>query len=593
MPHVPPSFFFVCVVSLFLCCCYVCVGGVCDTTCDKGLTIQNSNRNSTFPCLRGSSKGAVCEFECLPGFVGIGTHVCQTYTTNDHLVLNRTFYGGNCNRLCEGPSSSAACGVGQVPLRVNKTDSMGACLHTICFDGAEDALLHIARGNYALWQMARNNETGIYLDHVNMYAPDNNEQGGVGMSGIGVAMEVIAAAMGWISIEEAQLKVERTLQSFANKLPQVHIPRHANGWLPRFINSTSGRYFQQIGDGYANASPSSFKVDNVGDENDNTSQSYSTLSTGLFTAGCLLAKTYFEREDPGSNLTVSISSLAQGVFDMVQWQKLLCNEQLVSDTDGSGIPMVINNTIGCSATEFPEEDGFYQFYENHYTVWLTYEHTCGEQVRAGKSCNNTAVATMWEKWQGRRLHPNVAYKSHPLLSLWSCYLVHLPYYLVHPFNSDSEYNSLFQSHWQADMAYYKSPAYNSGRRGMYGMGAGPTAEWCSGTTYIADRIDVSDPSSAHCRDYSPYCVAGYLPADKDTILTHLLDLLADGQTVYQLPNTAHHILWRRSLLDSSWDQGYGVTMVDFSSELFGLSTLWLGANFFVNNTNHFTVSTNK
>ena len=55
------------------------------------------------------------------------------------------------------------------------------------------------------------------------------------------------------------------------------------------------------------------------------------------------------------------------------------------------------------------------------------------------------------------------------------------------------------------------------------------------------------------------------------------------------------VLWRKSLLDPSWspvplpgafDPGYGITLVDFASELFGLSTLWLGAEFYVNNTDH-------
>jgi hypothetical protein len=47
------------------------------------------------------------------------------------------------------------------------------------------------------------------------------------------------------------------------------------------------------------------------------------------------------------------------------------------------------------------------------------------------------------------------------------------------------------------------------------------------------------------------------------------------------------VLWRKSLVNASWVQGYGVTMVDFAAELFGLSTLWLGIGFFQNHTNHF------
>ena len=65
-------------------------------------------------------------------------------------------------------------------------------------------------------------------------------------------------------------------------------------------------------------------------------------------------------------------------------------------------------------------------------------------------------------------------------------------------------------------------------------------------------------------------------------------------------DTGYVVLWRKSLLDPGWqpvpagmppawvgrDPGYGITLVDFAAELFGLSTLWLGAGFFVNNTAH-------
>lgn len=76
------------------------------------------------------------------------------------------------------------------------------------------------------------------------------------------------------------------------------------------------------------------------------------------------------------------------------------------------------------------------------------------------------------------------------------------------------------------------------------------------------------------------------------------ELLEDGDSV--LPVMLHNssrmsasgsnisfVLWRKSLLDANWTQGYGLTAVDFSSELFGLSTLWLGEQFYQKYTNHF------
>ena len=91
-------------------------------------------------------------------------------------------------------------------------------------------------------------------------------------------------------------------------------------------------------------------------------------------------------------------------------------------------------------------------------------------------------------------------------------------------------------------------------------------------------------------------MAGYLPVAPDVIKGHLLDLLATGEAVLPVSGTDTFVLWRKSLIEPGWspvpkagakDAGYGITLVDFAAELFGLSTLWLGADFYVNNTNHF------
>jgi len=257
----------------------------------------------------------------------------------------------------------------------------------------------------------------------------------------------------------------------------------------------------------------------------------------------------------------------------------------VVSANGTEVPMLFDSNDHCSALMLPEADGMYGYNEEHYTVWLAYQKACGGQMQG--QCSNPGIERMWEAWQGRRLAPDHDFQGHPLLSMWSSYLVHLPFYLVHPFNSDPAYVDLFRSHWQADWAYYNSSALYAGERGQYGLGAGPTDPLCSGgTKYKADLITVNEPGGATCRMYSPYAVAGYLPAAPEVIKGHLLALLADGETVMSIPGTSYHVLWRKSLLERMWTQGYGITMVDFSSELFGLSTLWLGTDFYKNNTNH-------
>lgn len=100
---------------------------------------------------------------------------------------------------------------------------------------------------------------------------------------------------------------------------------------------------------------------------------------------------------------------------------------------------------------------------------------------------------------------------------------------------------------------------------------------------------------SQCRIYSPYITAGYLPAAPEVITRHLFELLADGDAVFAVPGTPHHVLWRRSMLDPAWNINNNnamendpveITMVDLSSLLFGLSTLWLDDGFYQKYTNH-------
>ena len=188
---------------------------------------------------------------------------------------------------------------------------------------------------------------------------------------------------------------------------------------------------------------------------------------------------------------------------------------------------------------------------------------------------------MWFKWQGRRNKPNHAYGGHPLMSMWAGYVLQLPYYTMHAFNSDPTYVSLFREAWLADWQYYNSTRF-AGERGRYGLGAGPAPAWCSGGVgYVSDQIN---GGTSYCRVYSPYIVAGYLPAAPGVIAPQLAELLADGEAVLRVPGTEYHIMWRKAMLDPVWSSW--LTMVDFSSLLFGLSTLWLEEDFYQNYTDH-------
>ena len=252
---------------------------------------------------------------------------------------------------------------------------------------------------------------------------------------------------------------------------------------------------------------------------------------------------------------------------------------------GQLVPWLYNSSTGCRDSFGPAPDGMYYYSEMHWLAWLAYQSECGGK----KNCSSaTPVHQLFRSWQDRASAPNFWYSSRPLLTLWPSYVLQLPFYLVHPFNSDPRFVSLFRSQWLAEWSYYNSSSLHAGERGRYGVGAGPTAPWCAGTGYLADKI-VNDSTSQTCRVYSPYAVTGYLPPDPEG---RVIPGHAAGEAV--LPAVGTHglfLLWCKSMLDPGWqpvpegatwpgkDPGYDITFVDFSAEIFVLSTLWLGADF--------------
>jgi len=227
-------------------------------------------------------------------------------------------------------------------------------------------------------------------------------------------------------------------------------------------------------------------------------------------------------------------------------------------------------------------------------LWLAYNFACRGQLG---NCTNIALENAWQALQTRRYKLNEHWDGFNLLSKWSCYVVQFPYYTTHAFISDPTWVDGFKNMWRADYADYASSAYYAGDV-RYGLGAGPTLPWCgNGQTYTADQLE-SNPNATGCRMWSPYCIAGYLPNDPDHISGQLFQLLAQGESVLLLPNFLPHcpgnkctdevhILGRKSLLLPAWNESGWITMVDLSTELLGLSTIWLGVDFFKNNTNHF------
>lgn len=534
-------------------------------------TVPHSNVTASVPCT--GALGDICPFSCDAGYLGVGQHVCQSYdTARGVTVFDNVFFGGRCDPLCT--SSAAPCGEGLVPVRRNVTTTSASwCLATTCTT-ADDALRRLARGAYGVWRLGRDEASGMYSGTVDTTAPSDAQDSiaHIGVNGLGLMFECVAAEMGWVSRSAAAARVNVSLTALAGEMPGFELVRQASdGWMLTFFNrSNGGKVYGQ--------------------------QPYTVLDSGLNSAGVLFARDYFlgtaaRDTDPAARaLTANIARLGKKVFNLVRFERLLCNAAGEVDPHGTSIPFTLDDNHGCGALHAPLADGFYDYSELHYTVWLAWGRMCGDAPPG--TCADPAIEAMWTAWQGRRLHPMTAYRSHPLLSTWSSYIVHLPFYSSHSFNADDSWSALFASHWAADREYFGTSAYNAGLSGRYGLGAGPTDRWCStkDTTYEADMLagDHASQGAQGCRMFSPYAVAGYLPAAEAVITADLLALLAAGEAVAPIDSfvVGDYVLLRKSLIEQGWSQNDHVTMVDFASELFGLSTLWLGVDFWRTYSNH-------
>jgi hypothetical protein len=186
----------------------------CTTT---GTSVPHSDRTIKSPCI--GRIGDECAYSCDAGYIRIGRHVCQTYTQGGATIISRSFFGGRCDRLCAATASP--CPSGSMPTRVNSSDSDGPCLRTTCAT-PDMTLRKLARSNYELWQLARNNATGIYLASVVLDGgPQNYAQGSTAQSGLGMITDCIAAAMGWITPGQAQTRTLQTLRSLSGPRGQA------------------------------------------------------------------------------------------------------------------------------------------------------------------------------------------------------------------------------------------------------------------------------------------------------------------------------------------------------------------------------------
>ena len=137
---------------------------------------------------------------------------------------------------------------------------------------------------------------------------------------------------------QAQDRVSLTLTALAGELPGFQLARQKqHGWIPTFFNASSG---------------------------DSRMSQYTVLDTGLNSAGCLFARSYFantaERDDDQASVeaTTTIARLAKKVFQLVGFKHILCDpESSRQDDDGTAPPFTFDDAGGCGALQLLQPDG--------------------------------------------------------------------------------------------------------------------------------------------------------------------------------------------------------------------------------------------
>ena len=395
--------------------------------------------------------------------------------------------------------------------------------------GQNDTLQALFRNSYETFDLMRNSK-GIYRDSKIFFGSDYHPSS-VASIGMGLISLCIADAMGWIDDGADQALL--TLKSVAGATAGFNPARNASGFYRHWLDM------------------------NTGEAPDNWFSEYSTIDSGILTAGALFCKKYFcGNED--------IQFYVDLLWNSTDWSKAIQSPQtggifLTMQENGEGVP---------SSITLP-------FNEYMIVAWLA----------MNQEADSPGVAT--ELWNMHYANASnlltVNYGNHLVLTdspnhFLSSFVIQFPYYLCHYFTEDDAYINFLQNARAADSLWWDNHA--AALPHQWGLGAG-SANF--GFGYHADAIN-NNPANI----YSPHIIGGFLPVYPQGA-ADLLQLYRDGSSIYNLPGVVNgKILWRRSLDESAWDANE-VQGVDYSTMLFGLASLpeFLGADFFSTYNNFF------
>lgn len=403
-------------------------------------------------------------------------------------------------------------------------------VHLSVFCQTDAIIDSLFKNSYKVFNQQRLSN-GMYRD-ATLFDGTNYHPISISNTGMGLISLCIADAMGWV--ENAPDLAFKTLESVNGYTSGFSPDRTSNGFFRHFLDPSSG--------------VQAWNSD------------YSTIDTGILIAGALFSKNYFQND--------TLSNLVNELWNSVAFQAAIANSStgkifLSMNANGSGV----SNSLTSPYSEYM------------IVAWLA-KHSSEEANNPGE--------LLWNNYyQTPSLLPNNIYRNHVILSdnqssFLSSFTHQFNYYLCHYFTTNTEYLNYFKNAQLGDKAWWSNHTNNSFE---WGLGAGNSVS--TNYNYHADAINKNPDTIV-----SPHIIAGYIPVNPEGKYD-LINIWNSNKGKYLLhsePETP--ILWRYSKPYENWIPN-GVIGIDYSSMLFGLSTLneYLGKDFFIENNNFFSNET--
>ncbi|MBM7553178.1 hypothetical protein [Thalassobacillus pellis] len=397
---------------------------------------------------------------------------------------------------------------------------------------------------YRLLDASRQPETGLYGDSYRTFEENPEQKCSIAATGVGLIGLCVADMEGWE--QDAAEKAILTLNTVMGKTDGCLPARDSKtGFFAHFVDMKTG---------------------------ENLNSEISTIDTSLLVAGALFAGQHFKDTDS------EIDAMANELLSNIDWSVI------VADIDKGSINMVVKDGEGIMPLPA-------------YNEYVLVSHL----ARLGQP-ENEAIQDLWyANFAEEKISelPQVHYRDIPVLtdpnggtdSFLSSFVHQFPYYLVPEYTESAVYQEFYKNACMADRLKWKEledvPSY------VWGYGAGPNDGLHGG--YHADQINNAPGDVA-----SAYIVAGFLPVYPagifDLYALYQVHLPFDTYTNQQDSEDERKFRasYRYGLHRYSWwhlekpDRWYPtkVTLIDWSSMLFGLTAFKHGMAFFTERVSH-------